>query len=272
MARKWRTTREEEGALFRLEEDDGVAVITMSRPPVNAINNDWIADFGDLLDTIDDREDLAVLHLRSDQKVFCAGADLRQVEERFGQKDGHLRFPEEVAGFQRLYRRIERLPYVTVAEINGPAMGGGLELALACDLRIAAEEAWLGVPEVTIGLIPGAGGTQRLTRLCGRGTAARMILTGDPVRGAEAVDLGLVQWAVPRTQLADTVAKLVRRLAGLSRPALRAAKSCIAEALRPGSEGFERELDATRHLMTTPEARRLVDAFLNNRKTEGRKV
>ena len=253
--------------MFRIEEKEAVAAVTLSRPPVNAINNDWIAGFNGLLDRLEDRADLAVIHIRSDQKVFCAGADLRQVETRFGEADGHLRFPEEVRGFQQLFRRIEKLPYVTVAEINGPAMGGGLELTLACDLRIAAEDAWLGVPEVTIGLIPGAGGTQRLTRLCGKGTATRMILTGDPVRGAEAVGLGLVQWAAPRDQLAETAARLVQRLAGLPRPALRAAKSCIAEALRPGAEGFERELEVTRHLMTTPEARRLVDAFLNQRKS-----
>lgn len=255
--------------MFRLETNGGAATITLSRPPVNAINNDWIAGFGALLDRIESDDACAVLHIRSDQKVFCAGADLRQVEERFGQEDGHLRFPEEVAGFQRLFRRIETLPFVTVAEIGGTAMGGGLELTLACDLRIAAEDAWLGLPEVTIGLIPGAGGTQRLTRLCGRGVASRMILTGDPVRGSEALALGLVQWAVPRDDLPDQAARLVARLAGLSRPALRACKSCIAEAVRPGSEGFERELAVTRDLIQTHEARDLIDAFLNKRKSSG---
>ena len=251
--------------MFRLETDGPKAVVTLSRPPVNAINNAWIAGFGALLDGLDSNK-IAVLHIRSDQQAFCAGADLRQVEERLGQDDGHLRFPEEVAAFQRLFRRIETLPFVTVAEVGGTAMGGGLELALACDLRIAAEETWLGLPEVTIGLVPGPGGTQRLTRLCGRSVASRMILTGDPVRGSEALDLGLVQWAVPHTRIAEQAEKLVDRLAGISRPALRACKSCIAEAARPGNEGFEREVEATRDLIRTPEARRLVDAFLNKRK------
>ena len=252
--------------MFRLEEDKAVAVLTLSRPPVNAINYDWVAGFGDVLDTLDGRDDLAVLHIRSDQKVFCAGADLRQVEKRFGETDGHLRFPEEVRGFQKLFRRIERLPLVTVAEIGGAAMGGGLELTLACDLRIAADEASLGLPEVTIGLLPGAGGTQRLTRLCGKGVASRMILTGEPVRGAEALSLGLVQWAVPRAELAEMAAALVARLGVLSRPALRACKACIAEAQRPGSEGFELEAHVIRDLIRTTEARTLVDAFLNKRK------
>ncbi len=106
--------------MFRLETDGPKAVVTLSRPPVNAINNAWITGFEALLDRLDDDE-IAVLHIRSDQQVFCAGADLRQVEERFGQEDGHLRFPEEVAAFQRLFRRIETLPFVTVAEIGGTA-------------------------------------------------------------------------------------------------------------------------------------------------------
>lgn len=259
-------TQGEGTSVFKLSEGPGVAEITLSRAPVNAINNAWIAGFNELIDTLEGRDDLAVLHIRSDQKVFCAGADLTQMEQRFGDADGHLRFPEEVRGFQLLFRRIEKLPLVSVAEINGAAMGGGLELALSCDLRIAAEEAWLGVPEVTIGMIPGAGGTQRLTRLCGRPAAARMVLTGDPVRGQEALSLGLVQWSVPREDLPATAAKLVERLAGMSRPALRAAKSCIAEAVRPGNEGFERELEVTRGLMKTEEARTLVHAFLHKRK------
>ena len=226
--------------MFRLETNGRAAAITLSRPPANAIDNDWVAGFGALLDAVEADEEMAVLHIRSDQAVFCAGADLRQVEERSAQAGGHPRVPEAAAGFQRLFRRIETLPFVTVAEIGGTAMGGGLELTLACDLRIAAEEAWLGLPEVTDGMIPGAGGTQRLTRLCGMGTASRMILTGDPVRGAEAIGLGLVQWVVPRDELAVAAAKLVDRLAGLSRPALRACKARLGEVVRAGAEGLNK--------------------------------
>ena len=116
-------------------------------------------------------------------------------------RDGPDRMYAYVAGIQRLYARIERLPQVTLAEIGGAAMGGGLELALACDLRIAAVEAKLGLPEARLGLIPGAGGTQRLTRLCGRPVAARLILGAETLDGAAARELGIVHWAVPRAEL-----------------------------------------------------------------------
>jgi enoyl-CoA hydratase/carnithine racemase len=167
-----------------------------------------------------------------------------------------------VAGIQRLYARIERLPQVSVAEIGGAAMGGGLELALACDLRIAATEAKLGLPEARLGLIPGAGGTQRLTRLCGRPVAQRLILGAEVVDGATARDLGVVQWAVPRAELAQRAAELVRRVAELPVGALAASKSCIAAAGEPGSGGYSSELEATRALLTDPETRRRVEAFL----------
>ncbi|MFN4088215.1 MAG: enoyl-CoA hydratase/isomerase family protein [Alphaproteobacteria bacterium] len=230
--------------MFRLAIEERTAVVTLSHPPVNAIGGDWIATFGALLDRIERDDAVAVLHVRSDQTVFCAGTDLRQIDARFSRDGGHRAFADEVGGFQylfqHLFRRIETLPVATVAEIGGSDMGGGLELALACDLRIAADDAWLGLPEVTIGLVPGTGGTRRLSRLCGPGTASRMILTGDPVRGAEALRLGLVQWAVPRADLPELAAKLAARLAGLSPPALRACKARIADAARPGDEGFER--------------------------------
>src|SRR5207342_2828775 len=149
-----------------------------------------------------------VLHLRSAQKVFCAGADLREVRERIDAADGPDRMYAYVAGIQRLYSRIERLSQVTIAEIGGAAMGGGLELALACDLRIAAAEAKLGLPEARLGLIPGAGGTQRLTRLCGPALAARLILGAEIIDGAAAERLGAVHWTAPYVVLAPPTAEI----------------------------------------------------------------
>ena len=144
-----------------------VTVLTLSQPPVNAISEEWVRTFEAILDDLACGPLCTVLHIRSDQKVFCAGADLQKVRTYMEAPDGAERMYAYVAGIQRLYARIERLPQVVVAEIGGAAMGGGLELALACDLRIAATEARLGLPEVRLGLLPGAGGTQRLTRLCG---------------------------------------------------------------------------------------------------------
>ena len=121
-----------------------------------------------------------------------------------------------VASIQRLYARIERLALVTLAEIGGAAMGGGFELALACDLRIAAAEAKLGLPEARLGLIPGAGGTQRLTRLCSPAVAARLILGAEILDGRTASELGVVHWAVPRVELAQRAAEIARGIATLS--------------------------------------------------------
>ena len=165
---------------------DAVTVLTLSQPPVNAINGDWVRAFEAKLDDLANGPPCTVLHIRSDQKVFCAGADLREVRRHMEASDGADRMYAYVAGIQRLYARIERLPQVVLAEIGGAAMGGGLELALACDLRIAAAEARLGLPEVRLGLLPGAGGTQRLTRLCGPALAARRILGAEILDGAAA--------------------------------------------------------------------------------------
>ncbi len=241
---------------------DGVASITLARPPVNAISEAWVRAFDIALDRLAARGNWRVLHLRSSQKVFCAGADLKELRERIDAPDGPDRMYAYVGGIQRLYSRIERLPQVTVAEIGGAAMGGGLELALACDLRIAAIEAKLGLPEARLGLIPGAGGTQRLTRLCGRPAAQRLILGAEVIDGATARDLGVVQWAIPRAELAQRAAELVRRVAELPAGALAASKACIAAAGEPGSGGYMGELEATRLLLTDPETRRRVEAFL----------
>jgi enoyl-CoA hydratase/carnithine racemase len=240
---------------------DGVATFTLSRPPVNAINEHWLASFERGVDQLA-RSRCSVMHVRSNQKVFCAGADLDEISGRMALADGADRMYAYVARIQRLYARIEQLPQVTVAEIGGPAMGGGLELALACDLRIAASEARLGLPEARLGLIPGAGGTQRLTRLCGPAVAARLILGAEIVDGATARDLGIVQWAVTRERLAEETAEIVRGIAELPAAALAECKACIAAAGRPGRDGYADELEATRRLFLDENTRRRVDAFL----------
>jgi enoyl-CoA hydratase len=249
--------------MIRAQVGDAVATLTLSHPPVNAISTDWLACFNAELDALAARSDWHVLHIRSEQKVFCAGADLRQVEQRFRAADGPDAMLAYVAEIQRLYARIEALPQVTVAEIGGAAMGGGLELALACDLRIAAAEAKLGLPEARLGLLPGAGGTQRLTRLCGRGVAARLILGAEVVDGTTAAALGIVHWAAARAELPARAGELVQRVAALPGAALAACKDCIAAAGEPGGGGYLLELEHTRRLFTDPDTRRRVAAFLD---------
>jgi len=260
-----------EADMLRVAVADGVATVTLARAPVNAISDAWVRAFDAALDGLAVRGGWTVLHLRSDQKVFCAGADLTEVRARIDAADGPDRMYAYVAGIQRLYSRIERLPQVTIAEIGGAAMGGGLELALACDLRIAAVEAKLGLPEARLGLIPGAGGTQRLTRLCGRAVAQRLILGAEVVDGATARDLGVVQWAVPRAELGRHARELAQRVAALPAGALAASKACIAAAGEPGTGGYSLELEATRRLLGDAETRRRVEAFLAGASREQRR-
>jgi enoyl-CoA hydratase/carnithine racemase len=242
--------------------NDAVTVLTLSQPPVNAINAEWVRAFDAKLDELASGPSCAVLHIRSDQKVFCAGADLREVRAHMEAPDGADRMYAYVAGIQRLYARIEQLPQVVLAEIGGAAMGGGLELALACDLRIAAVEAKLGLPEVRLGLLPGGGGTQRLTRLCGAALAARLILGAEILDGMAASALGVVNWAVPRVDLAQRAAEIVRGIASLPAAALAASKACIAAAGHSDRGGYTDELEFTRLLLNNAETRQRVEAFL----------
>jgi enoyl-CoA hydratase len=244
---------------------DGVASLTLSRPPVNAISEEWLERFNIELDQLENRSDWTVLHIRSDQKVFCAGADLREVRDRIEDPKGPDRTYAFVASIQRLYTRIENLPRVTLAEIGGAAMGGGLELALACDLRVAADDAKIGLPEAQLGLIPGAGGTQRLTRLCGRAVASRLILGAETIDGRAACALGVVQWAFHPDELQRQIAAIVERIARLPRAAVAASKACIAAAMESGHGGYSDELEASRRLLTDDETRQRVHAFLTKR-------
>lgn len=239
----------------------GVAVATLSRPPVNAINEAWVAR---LREVIAQAKDCPVLLVRSDQKAFCAGADLALMRSRFDSAEGREKMVALARDMQRAYAELEAAPFVSIAEISGAAMGGGLELALACDFRIAAHEAKLGLPEVTLGLLPGAGGTQRLTRICGEAVAKRLMLRGEVVSGVDAARLGVVQWAVPREALPAKAMGLAQEVAALPVEALRACRRCIAFADEMG--GYEAELEATSALLAMSETQGRVSDFLKQRR------
>jgi len=251
-----------------VERTAGVLTATLSRTPVNAIDDTMLAQLDAVLDQAQGDEQISVLHIRSTQKVFCAGADLALMRACFATPQGTTEMVAVVERMQRVFARLESAPFVTLAEIGGAALGGGFELALACDLRIAAQEARVGLPEAGLGLLPAAGGTQRLTRLAGPGVARRLILGAETLDGAEAERLGLVQWAVPRERLAEAARELARRCAAVPRAALAENKHCIALAGVPGDAGFAAEIAATRRLYDHPETRRRVSAFLDKRVIE----
>jgi enoyl-CoA hydratase len=253
-------------AMMVLTEQIGrVLVATLSRPPVNALDDRLIAELDAVVERAIQDDDVAVLHLRSDQRVFSAGADLALIEACFATPQGPDAMTDVVRHMQRLYWRLESAPLVTLAEIGTTALGGGLELALACDLRVAALEARLGLPEARLGLLPGGGGTQRLTRLCGPGLAKRLILGAEVIDGAEAERLGLVQWARPRDQLAAFASEIAARYAAMPKAALAANKRCIAAATDPARDGYADEISETRALYDHAETRRKVSDFLAKR-------
>lgn len=246
--------------MLTLTITDGIAEIRLERPPVNALDGAMLDALSDALDRIEAQSPPVVL-LTSATKCFCAGADLAMIQSLFAAPDPAVAMAAYVDRLHAVFDRLERLPAVTVAVIAGPALGGGLELALACDLRFAAEEAMLGLPEAAVGLLPGAGGTQRLTRLCGPGVAARIVLGAERINGTEALRLGLAQYTAPRASLPDEARALAARIAALAPASLRASKALIAQAGALGRAGFENEKTAVTSLMRLPETRARIEAF-----------
>lgn len=253
--------------MMKLDFDGARAVLTLDRPPANAINAEWLAGFHAALDELGRRPATAVLHLRSAQRLFSAGADLRLMAASLESAAGADAMLAVAEGMQRAFDRLGALPQVTLAEIGGAALGGGLEMALACDLRCVADEAVVGLPEVRLGLLPGAGGTQRLASLCGAAVAKRLILGAETVRGAQAVALGLAHWHAPAAELPVLARDRVDTLCALPAAALAACKRCIDLASPPQPAGYLAELFETRRLYGSEPTRALVQEFITKRKT-----
>lgn len=247
---------------IQVQRQDNVLCATLDEPPVNALSRALLEALAAVAEKVAADETISILHLRSTGRAFCAGANLSEMRAGFADDAGLEQQLVFVRRLQEVFARIESLGALSIAEVGGHALGGGFELALACDLRIGAAEARIGLPEVELGLVPGAGGTQRLTRLLGPSLARRLILGAETLDGQEAARLGLLHWACPRAELPARAQELVARVARLPRAALAEAKACIELATRPGDQGYERELSATRQLMTDPETRRRVAAFL----------
>lgn len=246
-----------------LSYNDATATLTLCRPPMNAIDDLFLHTLDRCLSDLEQSPNVTVLRIRSAQRVFCAGADLAVVGGRAGRIDGAEEMVTTVRKFHRVFDRLAALPCVTIAEIEGHALGGGFELALACDLRIVSHAAKLGLPEAKMGLLPGAGGTQRLTHLCGPGIAARIILTGDMVNGNEAVSLGMAQWAAAPESFAVLADEIAERTAALSKHSLRRAKQCISHAVIPMQAGADAEIIGLGALMMEPDTGQRIAKFLS---------
>lgn len=247
----------------QIDQHGPLAVLTVNRPAaLNALNAQTLSELGQAIDLIVDDAEVGVLIITgAGDKAFVAGADISEFKQLGSVYDGR----ELALAGQDIMHQIATLPIPTIAAVNGYALGGGLELALACDLRVAATTARLGLPEVTLGLLPGFGGTQRLARLIGPGRALDLMLTARQVKADEALALGLVNYvADDALSRAREVAESIVRNAPI-------AVSLVKEAVRRGLDvgleaGLEIEADLFGMAVATQDFREGVDAFLGKRR------
>ncbi len=219
------------GEFVRLEVEGGVATIRIDRPKMNALNVAVQEEIREAAHEAAARDDVRAVVVYGGEKVFAAGADVKEMAE--------MSYTDMVArsgGLQSAFTAVARIPKPVVAAVTGYALGGGCELALCADVRIAGESATLGQPEILLGIIPGAGGTQRLTRLVGPSRAKDLIFTGRFVKAEEAERIGLVDRVVPDAEVYDAALAWARQFAGAAAFALRAAKEAI-------DRGVEVDLD-----------------------------
>ena len=243
-----------------VETDSGVGIIRLNRPKaLNALNDALIAEVNAALDTFEADDAIGCIVITGSEKAFAAGADIKQMAE--GQfSDFYKRDP-----FQNL-ERVPRCRKPIIAAVAGYALGGGCELAMMCDFIIAADTAKFGQPEITIGTIPGAGGTQRLTRFVGKSKAMEMCLTGRMMDAAEAERAGLVSRVVPAAELMDEAIKTATKIAGLSRPVVMMAKEAVNRAYETTlSEGVRFERRVFHATFATEDQKEGMAAFAEKR-------
>lgn len=253
---------ERENILLTLENK--VALVTINRPAsLNALNSQTISELSACFSELEHNPDCKVIILTgSGEKSFVAGADIKEFSD-FNAEKGY-----ELAknGQTQLFDRIENLKKPVIAAVNGFALGGGLELAMSCHIRYASENAKLGLPEVTLGLIPGYGGTQRLPQLVGKGMANEMIFSAKMISAQRALEIGLVNEVVSQAELLHKCMALAEQIARNSPMAI--AKAIAAVNLAGTAEGFEQEMKSFGALFDLEDKQEGVAAFLEKRKPE----
>ena len=248
------------GEFVTLEVDAGVAVIRLNRPPMNALSTAVQKEIRDLSREVTDRPDVRAVVLYGGPKVFAAGADVKEMADW-----DYTDAVDNSVDLTDCFSAVARIPKPTIAAITGYALGGGCELALCCDLRVCGDNARLGQPEILLGIIPGAGGTQRLTRLVGPARAKDLIFTGRFVDAAEALAIGLVNQVVAPDDVLDAAMALAHRLAAGPPYALRAAKEAIDRGLEVDlATGLEIERVQFAALFATQDRRDGMDSFVEN--------
>lgn len=254
------------GQCVKVAVEERVATVTIDHPPVNALNRQTLQELDRMLDEL--RADAGVkvvIVTGGGSFAFVAGADIKEVSQLGSAQAAH----ELAALGQTVFLKLQRLGKPVIAAINGVCLGGGLELAMACHLRLSGDRARFGQPEVNLGIIPGWGGTQRLPRLIGKAKATEWILTGDLVTAHEAHRLGLVNHLVPQDQVLKAARDLARKLAAKGAIAVAQSLWAIEEGFdHPLEEGLAKEAEAFRLVAASEDSREGVRAFLEKRQPQ----
>jgi enoyl-CoA hydratase / 3-hydroxyacyl-CoA dehydrogenase len=244
-----------------LETRDEIAIIWLNRPPTNPISPQMIRDLTAVWDEIESRYEIhAAVIASSNFAVFSAGADIKEFTKMTDPAAGK----DLLDSGHGLLRRMEQSPTVTIAAVNSLALGGGCEVSMGCDFRIAAESASFGQPEINLGIIPGFGGTQRLARLVGEGKALEMNLLGEPITAAQAYEIGLANEVVLDHELFDTALAWARKLGGQAPVAVEQIKNVSAKG--DLDQGIEAEKGGFATAFSSEDAREGISAFLGKRK------
>ena len=246
--------------------DSKVATVTINHPPVNVLSGEVLKELEATMDELGGNKDVKVIILTGTGPVFIAGADIKAMAQIKNSADG-----KKAAGEgQRIFLKIERMEKPVIAAINGVCLGGGMELAMACHIRMCSDRAKLAQPEITLGIIPGFGGTQRMSRYVGRGKATEWILTGDNIAPQDAKAAGLVNHVIPEAELLRQAQGLAKKIA--MKPAV-----AIAQALKAINNGLEQssvdaamaiELEAFGRICESPDMQEGIKAFVEKRQPQ----
>src|SRR6056297_1908576 len=249
--------------LFSTQEES-IATVTINRPSkLNALNKETIAELHDVFNELEIDENIKVIILTgSGEKAFVAGADISEFAQ-FSEKEGGKLAAK---GQKLLFDFIENLSTPVIAAVNGFALGGGLELAMACHFRVASDNAKMGLPEVSLGVIPGYGGTQRLPQLVGKGRAMEMIMTAGMIDSDKAFGYGLVNHVVSSEELLPLCVKIAGRISNNSTVAIKHAIKAVNAGFKYDADGYSVEIDAFGSCFGTDDFKEGTSAFLEKRK------
>lgn len=247
---------------LKWSSEDRVATITIDRPPANALSSGLLKELSAILDEIEGNQEIRVILIRGEGRFFSAGADIKEFTTIKTGKD----FAKLAEYGQDLFERMEHFPKPIIAAIHGAALGGGLELAMACHFRLVTETAKLGLPELQLGLVPGFAGSQRLPRYVGVAKAAEMLFTSDPITGVEAVQCGLANHAFPDDQLIENAYKIAGKIAMKSPVSIGAAIKLLNHS-KPESfyNGVKEEANLFGEVFLSEDGQEGIQAFLEKR-------